>query len=81
MKLWILRPVNVDDWGHLYDIAAGFIVRAQTPEEARQIVAYSGATGDETAAAWQNPNSTTCDMLGYSLSVQPGIVMRDFRAG
>lgn len=51
MKLWLLRPAkglkkNDDPWEVWYDKAFGFVVRAETEEEARKLANKAG--GEET---------------------------------
>jgi len=92
MKIWILNARNDlgddDPWNPWYDKAFGFIVRAETEEQARQY-AHSNA-GDEnrgsflnkkianTKTPWLESKYTTCEEL--TDSGDAGIIMRDFSA-
>lgn len=85
MKLWILRPVmTIDDvpldpWVPWYDKAFGFVVRAETEEEARKIAKTKGL--DETwmcEDAWTNSNYSTCVPL--LADGEAGIVIEDVRS-
>lgn len=75
MKLWILQgSVEVAAFDPWYDKAFGFVVRAESKDEARRIA--SEEAGDEGAAAWLDPAQTTCAMLEDA--GDPGILLRDF---
>lgn len=93
MKLWILKPredlsLNDDPWEPWYDKAFGFVVRAESAEDARQM-AHDEA-GDEnrgeflknrtanTKTPWLDPNYSTCEEL--SNEGEAGIVILDFAA-
>lgn len=91
MKLWLLRPVdglaeNDNPWEPWYDKAFGFVVRAETEAEARDM-AHAGA-GDEnrgqfmnaktanTQEPWKDAKYSTCVEL---LPDGPAeVVMQDF---
>lgn len=61
-----------------YDTTSGLVVRAESPEEARQIAAGRLA-GDEDMDEWLRADSSTCVAL---MSDGPSeIILRDFRAG
>jgi hypothetical protein len=97
MKLWLLRPrdaplpdswdpVNVPDpWEPWYDKAFGFVIRAETEEDARRIASsHSGAETDvqpwpeeAVADAWTNPKYSTCTELVAEGGA--GEIIRDFR--
>lgn len=79
MKLWILRPVDVeahtqDPWNPWYDKSFGFIVRARDEASARQIAASD--CGDEGKDAWLNDLLSTCEVL--EVKGAAGILMKDF---
>ena len=90
MKLWILRPVatldsNDNPWGSWYDkyfriiMISGFVVRAETEEDARNI-AHKNA-GDENKGEkepWRNPKYSTC--IELIADGEPEIVVRNFMA-
>ncbi len=64
MKLWILTPVKGLDkkdnpWEPWYDKAFGFVVRAETEEEAREF-AHSNA-GDENRGESLSTKTTNTD--------------------
>ena len=78
MKLWILRPVDglsSDDnpWDPWYDKCFGFVVRAASEVEARQLA--TDQAGDEkrgeflgdkianTTTPWLEPKYSTCEPL------------------
>lgn len=91
MKLWLLRPVdrqepNDNPWQPWYDKAFGFVVRAETEAEARDM-AHADA-GDEsrgefmnektanTREPWKDATYSTCVEL---LPEGPAeVVMQDF---
>lgn len=75
MKLWLLRPVGYDGadydeadidplWNPWYDKTFGFVVRAETEDEARQLA--QGEAGDEAreslngTPAWTSAEHSTC---------------------
>lgn len=92
MKLWLLAPlfedVNDNPWDPWYDKAFGFVVRAETEDDARQI-AHKNA-GDENKNTFMgiSISKTTTPWLDikYSLCVplpQEGearLILRDFAA-
>lgn len=77
MKLWLLKPATRGDerWG--YDCAYGFVVRAETELDARELAAEEH--GDEGVKSWIRPEDTTCEELLPEGSAQ--VVLRDFHAG
>ncbi len=90
-KLWLLRPVagltEDDPWEPWYDKAFGFVVRAETEEEAREFANKEG--GDESPRSWEevtrktvipwtNPKYSTCEIL-YTYGGE-GVIIRDFAA-
>ncbi len=91
MKLWILRPVeNLPDsdnpWEPWYDKVFGFVVRAATEKEAREMANAEG--GDEkrgeflgnkianTTSPWLDPKYSTCERL--TQDGEAGVLMRNF---
>ena len=87
MKLWILRPVKglTDDtnpWKPWYDKAFGFVIRAETEREARNLIVgdmntvCDGEAGDEGRPAWLNPELSTCNEL--LTDGEPSIILKDF---
>ena len=57
--LWLLKPIK--GWKPWYDKAFGFVVRAQTEQEARKFA--SSECGDEGPDVWLQPGVTTCVKL------------------
>lgn len=93
MKLWLMRPVkgldkNDNPWEPWYDKAFGFVVRAETEEEARDFAhAEAGAEnrgqflGEKTANTkmpWKDARYSTCTEL--LPDGESGVVMQDFAA-
>ncbi len=85
MKLWILRPrkdlLEQDNlWKPWYDKVLGFVVRAETEEQARGY-ADKKAEGenDDGDRPWLDPNMSTCNEL--TPEGEEGVVMRDFARG
>lgn len=80
MKLWILRPAKESLlWNPWYDKAFGFVIRAETEEDARRIAQENA--GDETrynAPAWTDPVNSTCIELTADGPEEE--IMRDFAA-
>lgn len=79
MKLWHLYAAknSKDDlWG--YDCAYGFVVAAETEDEAREIAASKA--GCEGANTWRQPWNTVCEELRAE-NEKPGVILRDFVAG
>jgi hypothetical protein len=85
-KLWLLRPVdelktNDNPWVPWYDKAFGFVVRAETEEEAREMAhAAAGyenrSNADKTTEPWKDPKYSICVEL---LTEGPtGVMMKDF---
>jgi hypothetical protein len=86
MKLFELRPVEGlkedNPWNPWYDKSFGFIVRAETEEEARKIAHEN--SGDEaldeqynrTIPAWLNKEYSTCTEL--TDDGEAGMIMQDF---
>ena len=85
MKLWLLRPVENpqaakgNPWEPWYNKAFGFVVRAETEEEARKLA--DGEAGDENrdvCQPWLNAKYSSCVEL--KVKGEPGVVIRDFAA-
>lgn len=59
MKLWLLTAdESTGLWQPWYDKAFGFVVRAESEEDARNYAADKA--GDEGREAWLEPESSTC---------------------
>lgn len=78
MQLWILRPKEglsrLDNpWNPWYDKAFGFVIRAESEEEARKLAhdnawkendpEFLGEKTSKTDSPWLDPNYSTCDSL------------------
>lgn len=91
MKVFILRPknelpVNDNPWEPWYDKSFGFIVRANSEQEARKLA--DAEAGDEnrgeflnrqiakTKNPWLDENYTTCEEL--TGNGEEGVIMKDF---
>lgn len=93
MKLWLLRPLehlqaghNVDNnpWSPWYDKTFGFVVRAKTEQEARQLAQANGS--DEIKGfdhnqkfvnwqPWLDPAYSTCVEL--TAEGEAGVIIED----
>lgn len=83
MKLWILLPVlglphGDNPWEIWYDKSDGFIVRAATPEQAREIAQNASKFEHDQSPArhrqpWMDPRYSTCTEL--TQDGNPGVVM------
>lgn len=86
MKLWLLLPGNNGiAWSPWYDKAFGFVVRAETEDEARKLANANG--GDETGPItehvyrtggdpWLDPSQSTCVEL--TPEGEAGVILRDY---
>lgn len=85
MKLWLLCPAdglakNDNPWVPWYDKAFGFVLRAGTETEARNMAHDEGGDenrGKTTAEPWKDAKYSTCVELLPEASA--GVVMQDFR--
>lgn len=85
MKLWILRPVEGLDkkdnpWEPWYDKAFGFVVRAETEDEAgdENLGKFLSAKTANTNQPWKEAKYSTCTEL--LAEGEAGVVMQDFAA-
>lgn len=93
MKLWILKPVENlsqgdDPWEPWYDKAFGFVVRAETEEEARKFAheqagdenrgVFLGSKIADTNSPWLDAKYSTCTEL--TVEGEAGVVLQDFHA-
>jgi hypothetical protein len=91
MKLWLLRPidglVNGDSpWEPWYDKAFGFVVRAETEAEARDMAnaeagdenrgSFLGQKTADTNEPWKSAKYSTCTELLPEGAAE--VVMQDF---
>lgn len=89
MKLWLLRPVKGDPlWDPWYDKVFGFVIRADTEEEARSMAneeaedenrgEFMNTPTGPKGRAWLDRIHSTCVEL--TTDGAPGVVILDFRA-
>lgn len=91
MKLWLLRPVEGlnkgdDPWSPWYDRAFGFVVRAESEEDARNLA--DADAGDEnrgefmgnkiadTKNPWKDAKYSTC--IELTAGGEAGVIIKDF---
>ena len=100
MKLWILRPVaglpeDDNPWEPWYEKAFGFVIRAETEEDARKIAHENAGHENDgefklpqmshaehrwnTTTPWLDAKYTSCTEL--SAEGEAGVLMRDFARG
>jgi len=83
MKLWLLQPIHdlpesTDPWEPWYDKTFGFVVRAETEEQARQFAHDEGANENRsiiTTKPWKDARYSTCVEL--SEAGEPGVIIED----
>jgi hypothetical protein len=80
MKLWILRPreglsEGDNHWDPWYDKAFGFVVRAETEIDARQIAQNKTWSESNTVSAWNDSKYSTCKEL--TSDGQAGMIIHD----
>ena len=91
--LWLLRPRDFlpdDDnpWNPWYDKCFGFVIRADSEEDARQIAdvnsgsendnTFLGRTVCNTSSPWMDPKYSSCTELS---DIGPAkMIMRDYHA-
>lgn len=74
MRLYLLRPV--EPWQPWYDKCFGFVVRAESDDDARLLASSSDECGDEESEVWKNPALTTCvEVLNDG---ERGVIIKDF---
>lgn len=93
MKLWLLSvredlTRNDDPWRPWFDKAFGFVVRAETEEQARQFAhdnageenlgEFLGKKTADTKEPWKDSKYSTC--VEVTQDGQVGVVLRDFQA-
>lgn len=71
--IYILHRIGYTNW----DEVRCLVVRAVNPESARLIASHHHA--DEGAHVWTDPTHTTCEVL--RVQGDPGLILRDFKAG
>jgi hypothetical protein len=76
MKIYLLERVGHAGW----DENEGFIVSAMSPRGARKLAA--GRADCEGAAVWEDPDKSTCELLGSARPrTRSGVVLRAFKTG
>jgi hypothetical protein len=95
MKLWLLRPIenlpeDNNPWEPWYDKVFGFVIRAETENEARKIAQENGGdelikwTWDKTPQgqfsmrSWLDSNLSSC--MELKADGEPGLIIKDFAA-
>lgn len=66
---------RVDPWLWTYDLTYGFVIRAETEEQAREMAENEA----DMKGVWLNPEHVSCTEL--LPEGEPEIVMHDFLAG
>lgn len=88
MKLWLLRPIdeNAGPWAPTYDLMFGFVIRAETEQQAREIAEENGGCENEEGyyssalkVVWCDSALVSCVEL--TAEGEPGVVIHDFNAG
>lgn len=94
MKLWLLRPAeglerNEDPWEPYYEKTFGFVVRAASAEDARQIAdrnsgnenqpKYRGNELVHEKHPWLDERLSTCTEL--CADGEPGVIIQDHWQG
>lgn len=86
MKLWSVDarrglPADDDPWNACYDKAFGFVVRAETEEDARKLASEDGGdeVGESNGQAWLNPKYSTC--IELVADGEAGEILWDFHHG
>jgi hypothetical protein len=84
MKLWLLRPAaefedGNNPWNPWYDKSFGFVIRAETESEAREL-AHANAGGEvfEWSNSWKDAKYSTCVELSSEGPAE--VVMEDYHA-
>ena len=80
MKLWLLRPRHgyeeVGFWDPWYDRVFGFVIRAETEEEARATAqAWGGGEVLHNRPAWLDSQHSTCEILVEQ--GEPGVIIAE----
>ena len=81
MKLWILKQVpglleDVNPWNSWYYKVFGFVVRAETEGDAREIAQLqSGDEPKDKPTPWLNPKLSTCSEI--MVEGESGAILKD----
>lgn len=83
MNLYELSMTDEGDEYFTYDCYDGFVVRAETPKKARELVGSGAdeARGSGAPDFWQNPKYSTIKILASDVKGEPGIILASFNAG
>lgn len=80
MKLWLLeRSREGRERDRVYDCANGFVIRAETEEDARIVASERPNHGDEGPDCWLDVNRS--DATELSVEGSPGVILQDFHHG
>ena len=85
LKVYELHPTTTalgkdSPWTPGYDKLFGAVVLANSPEEARKIIAESNYIGDEGKEVWLDSTMVSCvDTLRFTDA--PRVILTDFKAG
>lgn len=95
MKLWLLRPIENEHIDYVsqpinfgYDCTFGFVIRAETEQDARAIAQENGSwetsiwvngSRSQVYPAWTDPTLSTCVEL--TADGESGVVIEDHLSG
>lgn len=82
MKLWLLKAPDDLPTGSpfaRYDVATGFVVRAETELAARRFAHENGGDENSHGRPWMDDTVTQCREITADGKV--GVILRDFAAG
>jgi hypothetical protein len=74
MRLWLLRRLSREP---KYDVNDGFVIRAWSEDQARQLADRERA--DEGEGVWLSAARSSCEPLEQG--GEPGVILIDFNAG
>lgn len=79
MKIYLLRPNPDNDaaWKPWYDKAFGFVVRAESEEQARLFASEKGGEENEFGkpSPWLDPRQSTCEEV--TADGEAGLIIHD----
>lgn len=75
--VYLVKPLDEEDKRFCYDCNHGFVIRAVSESEARNIA--SSQRGDEDSSLWLDPAVTSCKSLETTGASE--IIMVNFNAG
>ena len=85
MKLWLLRPREDlprrnNPWDPPYDKKHGFVIRADTEQQARELAHHRGEDENRsTLSPWLLAKYSTCTELTHDGETE--VILEDFTAG